>query len=43
MLADIPVGGAGGGGLGGDVWSGAVGCEYRFDDVVQCVIGLCDK
>jgi len=43
MLADIPVGGAGGGGLGGDVRFDAVGREYWIDDAVQCVVSLRDK
>ena len=43
MLADIPVGSAGGGGSGGDVRLDAVGREYRIDDAVQCVIGIRDR
>ena len=43
VLAVVPDSSAGGGGLGGDVWFNAVRREYRINDVMQCVIGLCDR
>ena len=42
-LATVPVSGASGSGLGGDVWAGTVGREYRINDVMQCVVSLRDR